>query len=388
MLLSSLSRFFTRPDSRAIGVIFICDGLFYGSWSAMIPYVRAKFGLDEAQLGLLLFCLPLGVTVSNPLAALMIRRFGLKRSTLGSLAIAAFCFILPVIAPTAVWTAISLVVCGVFFSVLNNTMNTCATILEEQEKIRILSACHGMWSFGAMAGSAFASTLTGLGMTPVLYMSGMVVIISSVAWIVRVPLRRVAEPVQSAENKGAAFSWPTPALWGLIVLSLCTNLTEGAMADWAAVYFRDVLQVAPWLTGYGFAAYAFWMAAGRFTGDAVLEKYDNRRVLQVGGLLVALGLMMAVLVPSIYVTLPAFALVGAGVSLGAPILYGSSARAPGMAPGAGLAVMNTFAMAGFLAGPTFIGFIAKTFSLPGAFALVAVTALFWAWKAGSAKGIV
>jgi hypothetical protein len=76
-----------------------------------------------------------------------------------------------------------------------------------------------------------------------------------------------------------------------------------------------------------------------------------------------------------------FAMIGAGVSLGAPVLYAAAARAPGMAPGAGLATMNTFAMVGFFGGPVLIGFLAKMWSLPIAFAVVGFAALWWAWKA-------
>ena len=53
-----------------------------------------------------------------------------------------------------------------------------------------------------------------------------------------------------------------------------------------------------------------------------------------------------------------------------------------MAKGAGLATMNTFAMAAFLGGPALIGFIAKAFSLPFAFGVVAVLTGVWIWKAG------
>lgn len=348
--------------------------------------MRARFGLDEAQLGMLLFCLPLGVTLSNPLAAFSIRRFGLRRSTLGSLYAAAFCFILPVVSPNVWLTATSLLVCGVLFSVLNNTMNTCATEYEEQAHVRILSSCHGMWSFGAMAGSALSGTLTGLGVLPAAYMFSMFVLLTLTGMGIGQRLTQVREPhSKEARRDSPAFAWPTPFLWSLIVLSLCTNLTEGSMADWAAVYLRDVLHAAPWLTGYGFASYAFCMAAGRFLGDALLTRYSNATILRVGGLTVATGLALAVLLPYTPVVFAGFALVGAGVSLGAPILYGSAARAPGMAPGAGLAVMNTFAMAGFLAGPTVIGFLAKSFGLQVAFLIVAGTALFWAWKSQSVR---
>lgn len=379
--------FFTHPRSRAVGLVFAADGFFYGSWSALIPYVKYKFGLDDAQLGLLLFCLPLGVTLANPLAALLIRRFGMRRTTLYTLFITAFCFWLPMLAPSVYWLAPTLFVCGAFFSVLNVAMNTCASSLETAEGMRILSTCHGMWSLGAMSGSALSGTLTGLGMSPVLYMGlamGLAMLVGLVVWrnILQVP----DLPAGDGQT-GAAFSWPTAALWGLVTLSLCTNLSEGTMADWAAVYLRDVVRAAPWVTGYGFAAYAFWMAAGRFAGDALLTRYGPREVLRVGGATVAAGLGLAVFLPATPTVLAGFALVGAGVSLGAPILYGAAARAPGMAPGAGLATMNTFAMTGFLAGPTMIGLIAKASSLPVAFLLVAGMALFWSWKAGSARGL-
>ncbi|MEZ4902688.1 MAG: hypothetical protein R2822_13530 [Spirosomataceae bacterium] len=74
-----------------------------------------------------------------------------------------------------------------------------------------------------------------------------------------------------------------------------------------------------------------------------------------------------------------FGLVGAGVSCGAPILYGSAARTPGMAQGAGLATMNTFSLIGFMAGPALIGLLSTTYSLSLAIGLVAFLALFWAF---------
>jgi MFS family permease len=183
------------------------------------------------------------------------------------------------------------------------------------------------------------------------------------------------------EAKKVKFAWPNAALWGLIGLSLCTNLVEGTMADWAAVYMREIVKALPALTGWGFGAYAFWMASGRFAGDALLARYGNGRVLAVGGGLIVVGLLLAVLLPYTWVVLTGFALVGAGVSLGAPILYAAAARVPGMAPGAGLATMNTFAMIGFLGGPAVVGFIAKAWSLPIAFAVVAVAALFLVLRA-------
>jgi len=378
--------FFSHTRSRAVGFVFASDGLLYGSWSALIPTIKTKFALDDAQLGLLLFTLPLGITLANPLAALMIKRYGMRQSTIVSMVLAAAAFALPVAMPSVLLTGLSLFLCGLFFSILNVAMNTCATSIERSEHIRIMSTCHGMWSLGAMTGSALGSTLTGIGLAPLVYMAIMALGVAFSGLSLRPAILSIQEEPR-ADDKGATFLWPNSILWGLIVLSLCTNLAEGAMADWAAVYMRDIVLAPAWMVGWGFAAYAFFMAAGRMAGDILLLRYGNRQVLQVGGAVVALGFALAISGQGIFATLLGFAMIGAGVSLGAPVLYGSAARAPGMAPGAGLATMNTFAMGTFLAGPTVIGFLAKSTSLPFAFGVVGTFALFWCWKAGRAAGL-
>jgi len=75
--------------------------------------------------------------------------------------------------------------------------------------------------------------------------------------------------------------------------------------------------------------------------------------------------------------LPGFMLVGSGISLASPILYQASAKVKGLAPGVGLATMNTFAMAAFLGGPVLIGFIAQISSLRISFILVAIASVIW-----------
>jgi MFS family permease len=156
------------------------------------------------------------------------------------------------------------------------------------------------------------------------------------------------------------------------------------MSDWTAVYMRDVVKSNDFFIGWGFACYAFFMASGRFVGDALIPQYGSRKVLVTGGILAAFGILLAVLIPHTTTAILGFGLVGAGVSCGAPILYGSAARVPGMAKGAGLATMNTFSLAGFLAGPALIGLISNAYSLSFAIGLVAVLALIWAFLSNRA----
>ena len=369
--------------ARSIGLVFAAQGLLFGTWAALIPFVKHKFGLDEAQLGLLLLSLQGGVLVMNPFSVPILQRFGAPAAALGSLGVAAAFFSLPMLAPTLWFLAMALFAAGAGFASVNVAVNTCATLLEERDRIPIMSTCHGLWSAGAMLGSALAGTTTGLGVLPAWWSGGVALMVIFTALLLRkslLPLEK-SDKHERAEQSGQKFAWPSAALWLIIFLSLCTNITEGTMADWSAVFMREVVMSEEFAVGWGFAAYAFCMAAGRFVGDALIARFSAPRVLQVGGAVAASGLFLLALAPIMPYALLWFAMIGAGVALGAPVLYAAAARAPGMARGAGLATMNTFAMVGFFGGPVLIGFLAKIWSLPMAFAVVGAAAVCWAWQA-------
>ncbi len=380
-----LTTFFNHPAARTTGLLFGFFGLLFGTWAALIPFIKQKFGLDEAQLGLLLLCLPAGNVLMNPFSVPVLHKLGAVRSAIISLPLSAALFILPFAMPTAWLAGASLFVAGMTFSMLNMSVNTCASQLEQQAGLRIMSTCHGLWSTGAMAGSAVAGMATGWGIAPVVYISLVFLVEMAAVLLFKNGLSGVPDelhPLGEDAKTPSGFLLPNKALWVLVAISLCTNLTEGTMADWSAVYLKEVVRTPEAMAGWGFAAYAFFMAAGRFLGDALIGRLGSKTVLRLGGLVAASGLLVAVFFQNTATVLVGFAMVGAGVSLGAPILYAAAAKVPGMAKGTGLATMNTFAMIGFLGGPAFIGFLAKGFGLPAAFAVVAGFGVFWAWRAG------
>ncbi len=374
---------------RATGTIFIAIGFIFGCWTAMIPAIKVRFELDEAQLGLLLLFLPAGVVVMNPLSIPLIRRLGSSQMSRLFLVLTALLFIFPPLMPTIEWVAAGLFLAGMAFSATNIAMNTCAANLEQDRNINIIASCHGLWSLGAMFGAIIASMLTGFGIAPFLTMIFLFGIVILLAIGLKRPLVDLPADQQesSTEKKSKGFVMPNRALWLIITISICVYLMEGTMADWSAVYMREVLGRPETQVGWGFAVYAFFMASGRLLGDQLIARFTSKMVLQVGGVIAAIGLGLLILQPALLLILVGFALAGIGVSLGAPILYAASAKAPGLPPGAGLATMNTFAMGAFLAGPAFIGFIAKWYTLPFAFGIIAIGALLWAFQARWMKAV-
>lgn len=390
-MFTHLRTFFTHRQGLAIGMVFISVGFLFGNWATLIPYIKQKFDLNDAQLGLLLLSFPIGATAMNPFSTFFINRFGMLNTTIIGLILLATTFVCPVGASWLPLTSFSLIIVGMCLSVTNVAMNTCVTSLEHQYGINIMSTCHGMFSAGLMFGSIAASILRGMKVEPVLQMGVTAIVITALVLLLRPTILGIHEEKISEEESeresppGAKFILPKGALLLMILISLCTNVTEGTMADWTAVYMRDIVQTDDYFIGWGLAGYSMFMSLGRFVGDALIPRFGGNAVLRTGGIIAALGITLAIIFPYTVTAILGFTLVGAGVSCGAPILYGSAARVPGMAKGAGLATMNTFSMGGFLAGPVLIGFISKSINLPFAFSIVAILALVWAFLVNRVK---
>jgi len=378
---------FNQPIFRAIGVTFFICGFVFGSWTSCIPYIKDKFLLDEAELGLLLLSMPVGVLIMNPFSVFILRRLGINRSTLLFGVMMGFAFALPVSAPNLPLVVIGLILAGGSFACLNVAMNTYASNLETNHDMRLMSACHGMWSLGAMSGALISSLSFGI-LSSLIYaihpqivyvwLSGIAMFVF--ALMIKKNLYLVTEPLpeESHEKKNAlSIFQPNAALLLLASILICTYFTEGSMADWSAVYMKDLLHSPPSMVGWGYSMYAGLMAGGRFIGVELIHRYTHKVVLRMGGVLVIAGMLWIILSGNPWIVLPGFMMVGLGISLASPILYAASARVKGLAPGVGLATMNSVGMAAFLTGPVIVGFIAQWVNLRFAFLWVVFASILW-----------
>lgn len=89
------------------------------------------------------------------------------------------------------------------------------------------------------------------------------------------------------------FAWPGRALAGLDFLAFGALLTEGAMADWSAVYLRETVGADPGRAAPGFAVFSLMMAGGRLVGDVLATCWPAASLVRAGGLLSAAGLSLA-----------------------------------------------------------------------------------------------
>jgi len=58
---------------------FFVAGMSVAAWAPLVPYAKARLGVDDAKLGFLLLCLGIGSIGCMPLCQRLVGRFGCRR---------------------------------------------------------------------------------------------------------------------------------------------------------------------------------------------------------------------------------------------------------------------------------------------------------------------
>ncbi|MEQ9301106.1 MAG: MFS transporter [Cyclobacteriaceae bacterium] len=371
-MLNHLRSFFSHRDSRTVGLIFSFNSIMFGNWVTRIPDMKSTLELSAADLGLAILGMPIGALLIMPFCGGLINKQGLGKAT----ALSTILFLLTASLPVYGFNQISLM--GVLFSYglstayMDITMNAAAAVTEKKRDHPIMSTCHGMWSLGAMVGSGIGSVFAGFGIDPKIHLTSIAIVLSVFALFLLPTLLKYHD---EEAVEGHAFALPKRGVFGLAFLAFCTMFSEGVIADWSAVYMTEELRSGAFYTGLAFSGYAMMMALGRFSGDMLIPRFGNRRIVLYGASIALIGISIALLVSSPLLAIVGFSFVGLGLSCLVPVFFSASAKTPGMSSGAGIAAVATFSYSGFLIGPPLIGWIADATSLALAMGVVAILCL-------------
>jgi MFS family permease len=287
---------------------------------------------------------------------------------------------LPLLAPSLPLLFAAALLFGIFNGGLDVAMNAQATDVERARKRPTMSSFHGFWSLGGLVGASIGGILIAMGFGNG---SGMTAAAILFALIVA-GIWNWVRPLPDVEQQAAGPHFMLPRGPALILggLAMMVMVVEGASADWSALHLVQNTGATPATAAAGFAAFSLAMASCRFVGDAVTERFGRVMVLRVGGILIASGFIVAVLVPIPAIAAAGFGLIGLGAANIVPVLMGEASRLPGMAPGAGVAAVATIGYLGFLAGPPLIGLLAGAIGLAGALAVMTLAGVVLVLAAG------
>src|SRR5579884_2120197 len=146
-----------RAAHAALAVTFVCFGTVDGSWAARLPAVKHRLHLDSGRLGLAIFCVSLTATAMLPAAGALASRRGSRGPVGLGLLVVAGGLTAAAFAPSLAGLVPAACVLGAGFGILDVSANAHGVAVERGLGRPVLSALHGAWSFGLLAGSAFAA---------------------------------------------------------------------------------------------------------------------------------------------------------------------------------------------------------------------------------------
>ena len=365
----------------AVAATFFLHGILFGTWVPHIPLAKERLAVGTGTFGLALLAIALGGIIAMPVAGMLINRYGSARMCL----IVGIAFCLLIIPPTQTASLLVFIPMALAFGMsigsLDVAINAHGIAVEKALRRPIMSLLHGMFSVGATAGA-----LAGAAALAVMPPTTHVLLAVAVSLAILAVAARFYLPADTDKGlSGASLAWPTRATVGLGLLCFLALMSEGSVMDWGAIMLTERFLLDAGTAALGYALFSAGMAVSRLTGDWARMRFGSILLLRWSALLAALGLAVALIVPSPVIAILSLTLAGVGVGNGAPVLVAGGARLEPSAPGRGIAAVTTLGYSGFLAGPPLIGFAAELVGLPAALGLIVIASLIIAIFAGAAR---
>ena len=358
----------TLSPATAIFAVFFLESSVLGHWIPRIPDVKARLGLDDADLGLALLCMPLGTLAGLALAPRLIEWTGLRGACRIFLPAWALLFALPAVAGSLVGLGAALALVGASVGMIETAMNTEAARQESASRRRLMSRCHGFWSLGSMVGALLGAAVAQAGVGVGVHFAVAMPAIALAGYLAASALPEVPAPMSAATGNADAplFRLPARAVLPLCLMPLGVMMVEGAFIDWSAVFAREALAASPLAVGVVYAAFSSVMAATRLGGDALATRFGDVAVARASAAAAALGIAGFALAPNVPVAFGFAALAGAGVATVYPLALVAVAARPGRSPTDNVAAMNMVSFSAFLLAPPLIGFLSEATGLRAA----------------------
>jgi MFS family permease len=353
-------KFFLRNKKYfASAFLYACFSLIFSTWVTYIPHIAEKIGITEGRIGKAIFFSGFGAFFMIRICRHLIARVGVGRYTYFALMAYCICFFGPFLANNYVSLCISLFIFGAAGSSYAISLNSLLATIEKQDGVYIMTGSHGFWSLGGMIGSATGSFIAALLKSPVLHIVVLVIIIQIIQFKLRSQyFFRKAEHL-SLEKKKSISKMPLLiiALVGLVVM-----VSEGAIADWSALYLKKIILLNIKYIGFGYSAFALAMMIGRFTGDSLSKKFGSWLLITYASLIAITGFLLVLILNPAF-TITGFFIVGLGFSVIVPEVYRLASKVEGINTAEAVSFVAATTNIGFLAGPVFLGFIAELKSL-------------------------
>lgn len=379
MLLKNFSSFVKLKPVVAVGFLFACSSLLFGTWVAAIPGIKQRLDFTDGSLGLSLLLSPLGAITGVFLSTKVFGKIPVGKWMLAGYIIQSIIMIALINSVNRPMCWVSLYCLGLVSFLNGVSSNATVNIMEQKYDRLLMSSCHALYSLGGFVSAGFAAL-----MFTVAVPSGLqIVIMSAIIVAINISNRHHLLANKEIIHSGSGLKLPSLSILSISFICMVLFMAEGCVADWSAIYFKEVMKAPKELISLGYAGFSIAMTIGRLNGDSIVSVLGNKKTVIAGSLTAATGFLIVVLSEYVGLAIAGYVIIGFGCSGIVPILFRASANIPGVSKVEGFAMVTTGGLIGFLAGPSLIGIISEKASLSKGLSLLIVMmimAAIVAWK--------
>lgn len=381
---------------NALFVIFGLCGLSIASWASRIPAVKQALQVSTSSMGILIFGLAAGSIVGLLASSHVIARIGARRTiavvlTVGAVGFAVAGFGVS-IGPSYAVVMIGLIVFGSMFSICDVAMNLQGAVNERVLGRSIMPVFHAFFSLGTVIGAALGAAAEAIRLPIVIHLLIVALVFAAGALVASrflqsehvIEEQSVAHDDHSKTWRGRLSIWrdPRTLIIGLIVLGMA--FTEGSANDWLALAMVDGHDTTKATGALVLGIFVASMTVGRLAGVSLLDRYGRVPVLRGSAVLAAIGLIMVIFVPTLWISIVGVVFWGLGAALGFPVGMSAAADDPKTAA-ARVSAVATIGYFAFLVGPPLIGFLGEHVGLLHALLVVLALVALAGLASGAAR---
>jgi MFS family permease len=379
VLFKNFSSFLKLKPALAVGFLLAASGLLSAIWFAAIPGIKYRLGFTDGSLGLSLLLSPLGAITGVFISSKVFSRVAVGKWMMAGYMVQCCIMVLMVNSLNRPMFWVCLYFLGLASFLNGVSVNATINIMEKKYDRLLMSSCHALYSLGGGVSAGFAALMFSLHV-----ISGwQIVFVSAIIITVMFFSRHYLLANKDIIHSGSGLQLPSLSVLGISFICMVVFMAEGCVADWSAIYFKEVMNAPKALVSLGYGGFAVAMTIGRLNGDAIVDAVGNKKTVVVGCLMAAFGFVLVVFSPVVIVAIAGYIIIGAGCSGIVPVLFRASASIPGLSKVQGFAMVTTGGLMGFLAGPSVIGFISEKSGLSKGLSLLILMTLlaaFTAWR--------
>ena len=368
-----------RRALKSVAVQFFANGATYATIIPRLPEIREQVDISISTLGLVLTVGSIASLIGSVFAGRVTAHIGSRRVMIfGGVMSVAF---LPIIGFATSPIVLALALFGLlFFDIfIDVAMNVQGSALSARRHTPVMNRLHGLWSLGTVAGGLLTVILLRNDVSTEVQLTAVaIVLIGALLFVAPGLLHRDDAPELDDQAADARLHFGRVGVASVLLgvggaMAMAIEVTNG---DWASFRLGEDLGASAGVAGAAFLAFTAGMTAGRLSGDWVQVRVGPVRLIRLATAVMAVGGVLALLIPSVPVSLVGFLVSGLGTSVLFPQLYDRAARAPGP-PGSGFAFMLVGQRGAGVATPILVGALADTemFGVGQAMAIVVLPAI-------------